>query len=124
MTRTAKILCIVGLLGLSALAWESAAFSTRPTNPIRVTVAPYTLHEVCLTLTPQETLHYSFVGSSQSYFNIHYHDADDEAFYPVPEEQANRKTARFTPEQAAYYCLTWTNPNAEGLELSLSYRTD
>lgn len=90
-------------------------------NTTKLIIAPFDMHEACLTINPQETLRYGFESSAESYFNIHYHNENDEAFYPVPDHLSASKTASFSPDVEAYYCLMWTNPTNEGLELSLSY---
>ena len=83
-------------------------------------IAPGELHEVCMTLTPREQLRYAFTGSGKLSFNIHYH-ADNNVYFPVPERLTSGAKDSFTPASRQDYCLMWTNPGSDPVELHLEY---
>ena len=81
------------------------------------------VYEECLPLVPPQVLEYSFTASKGLEFNIHYHG--DEAVYPVQGSGVLEWQGVFDPtacksyssEQPPFFCLMWTNPHEEEVEL-------
>lgn len=72
-------------------------------------------------LTPREKLRYAFTGAGKLSFNIHYHDADNKIYFPVPERLVSESQDSFAPASRQNYCLMWTNTGSELVELRLEY---
>jgi len=86
----------------------------------QVSIAPGDMHEVCMVLTPRETLRYAFTATSKLNFNIHYH-SDNETHFPVREYTTSQAKGSFTPAVQQNYCLMWTNPGGGPVKLRLEY---
>src|SRR2546426_217468 len=92
------------------LSWGIGAEETgMQTQSEQSSIAPGDIHEVCMTLTPRETLRYAFNGTGKLSFNIHYH-AGNGIYFPVREYLTSEAKDSFTPALQQDYCLMWTNP--------------
>ncbi len=78
---------------------------------------PSDVREDCLELQPGERLNYSFEASGPLNFNIHYHEAG-KVFYEVSKDAISKDAGVFVAGKEQYYCLMWTNPGSESVNLS------
>ena len=78
------------------------------------------VHEVCMKLKDGQKMNYSFKSAKSMKFNIHYH-ADDVTLFPVEEHLTDGATDIFISPGERGYCMMWTNPNAEAVELNVEY---
>ncbi len=107
---------VAGCSGI-CLAWSAHASGNNNTS---LSLAPGGAHEVCLTLTMQETLHYTFTGSAALDFNIHYH-VDKQVHYPVRKNVKSVTAGVFIPTSRQHYCLMWKNKNNSPVELVFNH---
>jgi hypothetical protein len=84
------------------------------------TLAPGQVHEVCMVLAPPEQLEYAFTANAGLRFNIHYH-VGDKIVYPLPEQLISHKQGVFQATASQEYCLMWTNPATQPVDLELEY---
>ena len=110
----------------ACLAWANPAWATGTNDEntsvqTKVSFVPGEIHEVCMTLTPPEELHYSFSGTGTLSFNLHYH-ADNEILYPVEEHLTAAAEDSFAPITEQKYCLMWTNRGPDTIEMALEYK--
>ncbi len=112
---------IVSLFGIVSTTWgidtNDKSVNTKTSKSI---VAPGKTKEICIRLTPQEKLHYSFTGTEKLSFNIHYH-ADHKVYFPVSEHLTSVEKDSFEPASKQNYCLMWTNPTSDSVELLIEY---
>ncbi len=73
-------------------------------------------------LSPGDRLDYEFTSSADLRFNIHYHEGK-EIRYPVPVKLTSKETAVFEAESRKHYCLMWSNPAKQSVELNLHYQS-
>lgn len=111
-----SLACYAGVF----LAWSAHANDGIVNKNTRLSLAAGKAHEVCITLTPQESLHYTFTGSAALDFNIHYH-VDKQVHYPMRKNVKSVVTGVFTPTSRRHYCLMWKNKNTSTVELVFSY---
>jgi len=90
------------------------------TEKIKEAIKPLGMHEDCMELMPNQMLDYSFESSNSLNFNIHYHD-DSEIIYLVIADNTFKEHGSFCPEKQQYYCLMWTNPHNEIVNISYTY---
>ena len=116
---------LVAILG-SYLSVVAPALShgadDRHSDSIEQVIDSDDVYELCLELTPDQLLRYTFNASDKLGFNIHYHE-NNEIRYPVAEHQTSAAEATFTPDSEQEYCLMWTNDWAAEVVLSLQYET-
>lgn len=84
-------------------------------------VLPGKFVEVCGTLTPGETVHWSFESAARLDFNIHYH-AGKKVVYPVEPHLAAREEGLLAPPDRQDYCWMWTNRGADAGKLVVTLR--
>ena len=84
-------------------------------------------YEECLPLTAPQVIDYSFSASKPLEFNIHYHG--ENVVYPVQSQAVTIWRGIFDPtcirnyssEKPPFFCLMWTNPHEEEVELNFDY---
>ncbi len=84
-------------------------------------ILPGKTDELCMTLTPQESLEYSFEATGALLFNIHYHLAH-RSFYPVHQKLASKEKGGFSPNSKQRYCLTWHNANRHPVAIKVEHK--
>jgi hypothetical protein len=77
------------------------------------------IHEDCMELLPGQILEYSFEASKSLDFNIHYHE-DREVVYGIKKNGISGDKGVFHSNKKQYYCLMWTNPGSEPVDLVYS----
>lgn len=83
-------------------------------------IEPTKVHEVCMDLTEGQNLMYFFKSTKTLNFNIHYHESEKVSF-PVEEYPTNMGSDVFTAPVEQGYCMMWTNPNDDAVELDVRY---
>lgn len=78
-------------------------------------------HELCKRIRPDQKFVYSFESSGPVNFNVHYHRGK-EVSYPVSEEKISTSKGYYSPKKEKIFCLMWTNPQPESVNLSFKYR--
>jgi len=68
-----------------------------------------------------QILEYSFEASKSLDVNIHYHE-DHEVIYGITKNGISGDKGVFHSNKKQYYCLMWTNPGSEPVDLVYSYR--
>jgi len=84
------------------------------------TIKPSGIHEDCMELLPGQILEYYFEASKPLNFNLHYHE-DHDVIYGITKDGVSGDKGTFRCEQKQYYCLIWTNPAPEPVDLVYSY---
>ena len=84
------------------------------------TIKPSGIHEDCMELISGQILEYSFEASKPLNFNLHYHE-DHDVIYGITKDGVSGDKGTFRCEQKQYYCLIWTNPAPEPVDLVYSY---
>jgi hypothetical protein len=82
---------------------------------------PSGLHELCKRIRPDQKFTYSFESSGPVDFNVHYHRGE-EVIYPVSEEKISTSKGYYSPKKENIFCLMWTNPQPESVDLSFKYK--
>jgi hypothetical protein len=83
-------------------------------------IKPSGIHEDCMELLPGQILEYSFEASKPLNFNVHYHE-DHDVVYGITKDGVSGDKGTFLCEKKQYYCLMWTNPGSEPVDLVYSY---
>jgi hypothetical protein len=117
-TLVGRALCAVAVL-------LACGCATAPANPdsrtaSNVALAPYALHEECVSLRPGDRLDYRFRSSVPIAFNIHYHDAHA-VVMPVQRDAVTADSGIYQPVLAHDFCLMW---EAGAAAATLEYRVD
>lgn len=77
-----------------------------PRGAAGVELAPYALHEECVSLDAGQRFDFYFVSVAPVAFNIHYHDANA-VIMPIVRDQATRESGEFSADRRNVYCLMW-----------------
>ena len=94
-------LCLL-LLGSAALAKD---------HPIRLTIAPGKVAEVCMPLNAGDTLRWRFKANAALDFNLHHHVGKD-VVMAVGRRAVQADKAELAIDQSNEWCLMWTAPAA------------
>lgn len=114
-----KILRAVLIVSLVAIIASGCSALLRKSET-EVTVDPSKFHEDCIELLPGDVLVYSFRASSPVDFNIHFH-TEETCNYPVSKKNTSNEEGKFYAENKQFYCLMWTNPQKESVQLTYTY---
>jgi hypothetical protein len=96
--------CIAALLACACAA-DPYRFDA-PRTAADVELAPYALHEECVTLDAGQRFDFYFVSATPVAFNVHYHDANA-VIMPIVREHATRESGEFIADHRNVYCLMW-----------------
>jgi hypothetical protein len=105
--------------GVSTEVSPDAALKDRKT--LKAKLDPSGHHELCKKIRPDQKLAFSFESSGPLDFNVHYHRGK-EVLYPVSEEKITTSKGYYSPEKEDIFCLMWTNPQSEAVDLSFKYK--
>jgi hypothetical protein len=104
------------LAGAVSIGFACDATAAPAVAWIERSLKPGDLHEECMTLKPGSRLEYAFNTPGKLDFNLHFH-AGDTVHYPVLNKDAQKLEGTFRPTIEQDYCLMWSNPGAEPLQL-------
>ena len=94
-------------VGLTLLLLGSAGLAKD--HPIRLTIAPGKVAEVCMPLSVGDTLRWRFKANAPLDFNIHHHVGKD-VMMPVDRRAVQVDKAELAIDQSNEWCLMWTAP--------------
>jgi len=94
-------------LGLTLLLLVSASLAKD--HPIRVSIAPGKVAEVCMPLNAGDTLRWRFKANGPLDFNVHHH-VGKEVLMPVDRRAVKVDKAELAIDQSNEWCLMWTAP--------------
>ena len=77
-----------------------------PRSAAGVEIAPYAIHEECVSLERGERFNYYFASVAPVAFNIHYHDANA-IIMPVVRDKVTQDAGDFAADRKQVYCLMW-----------------
>ena len=77
-----------------------------PRGAAGVELAPYAIHEECVSLEPGNRIDYYFASAAPVAFNLHYHDANA-VIMPIVRERVTQDSGAFTADRKQVYCLMW-----------------
>lgn len=102
-----------------ALLVCSAALSVlaQDEKPIRLTIAPGKVGEVCLPLDAGDTLAWHFKSSAPADFNLHHHVGKD-VLMPVDRKAVAEDRAEHRIDRKNDWCLMWTAPAGQPLSVN------
>ena len=86
-----------------------------------VSIEPGQIEEPCFSMQIAERLEFSFRGSAELDFNIHYLE-DQSVSFPVDLKAVREEEGVFIAPAAHQYCLMWTNQSEEVIRLDYRYR--
>lgn len=93
-----------------ALAFVVPSFAAlADETPIRLTIAPGKVAEVCMALDAQDTLAWNFKASAALDFNLHQH-VGQEVLMPVNRKAITEDSAEQRIDRKNEWCLMWTAP--------------
>jgi hypothetical protein len=90
------------------------------TDKPSLTIKPSGINEDCMELLSGQILEYSFEAPQPLNFNIHYHE-DHDVIYGIKKDGVSGDKGTFRCEKKQYYCLMWTNPGPDPVDLIYSY---
>ncbi len=96
-------------LGFALLLAGSAAVAKD--HPIRLTIAPGKVAEVCMPLNAGDTLRWRFKANAALDFNVHHHVGQD-VLMPVDRKAVQADKAELSIDKSNEWCLMWTAPAA------------
>ena len=94
-------------LGFALLLAGSAAAAKD--HPIRLTIAPGKVAEVCMALNAGDTLRWRFKANAALDFNVHHHVGQD-VLMPVDRKAVLADKAELSIDKRNDWCLMWTAP--------------
>jgi hypothetical protein len=100
-----------------ALTLALCATAQADDKPIRLTIAPGKVGEVCLPLEAGDTLAWHFKASAPADFNLHQH-VGNEVLTPVNRKAVAEDRAEHAVERKNEWCLMWTAPPGARLTVS------
>lgn len=112
--------CRMTVLSCFIVVIAGGCASLGATDKTSETVKPSGIHEDCMELLPGQILEYSFEASKPLNFNIHCHE-DHGVVYGSTKDGVSGDKGTFRCEKKQYYCLMWTNPGSEPVDLVYSY---
>jgi hypothetical protein len=110
-------LSVILFLSAMVVTGGCATLGANDKGKISETLKPSGVHEDCMELSSGQGIEYSFTSSKPLNFNIHYHE-DRGIFYAVQKDNTTHEDGRFQAEKKQYYCLMWTNPQSEHVDLA------
>ena len=113
-------LCRMMVLTFFIVVITGGCASLVATDKKSETIKPSGIHEDCMELISGQILEYSFEASKPLNFNLHYHE-DHDVIYGITKDGVSGDKGTFRCEQKQYYCLIWTNPAPEPVDLVYSY---
>ena len=108
----------MGFAVLALAASTPAWAQQKPAGGIQVEIMPSQHYEVCLQMTRNETIAYTFRADQALDFDIHYHQ-DKNVIFPVKNSGLLGLSDSFVAPASETYCLLWTNPQAVSATLSI-----
>ncbi|HMK43867.1 MAG TPA: hypothetical protein VK445_06990 [Dissulfurispiraceae bacterium] len=112
-----KILAAVFIMAfVSGCAGSAGMQSKTETAAIDALVAPGKIHEACYEMLKGQVLRYRFTASKPLDFNIHFHEGAHIS-YPVELNGVAAQNGDYVIPQDQFYCLMWTNKQAEPVTL-------
>ncbi len=82
-------------------------------------LAPYAIHEECVTLQTTQGVSYFFSSRGPVAFNVHFHDGNA-VVMPIDRQPTTEESGDFTADRDQVYCLMWENgPDANALDYRL-----
>ena len=101
-------------LGLIAAALPTVA---QDEKPIRLTIAPGKVGEVCMPLDAGDTLAWHFKSTLPVDFNLHHHVGKD-VLMPVDRKAVSEDRAEHRADRKNEWCLMWTAPAGQQVAVS------
>ena len=95
-------------LVLSMAVIAHAAIAAKD-HPIRLTIAPGKVAEVCMPLAEGDTLRWRFKASVALDFNLHHH-VDKAVLMPVDRKAVKADSGEQSIDRRNEWCLMWTAP--------------
>jgi hypothetical protein len=86
-------------------------------RPIRLTIAPGKVGEVCMPLDAGDTLAWHFKSSAAVDFNLHQHLGKD-VLMPVDRKAIAEDRAEHRVDRKNEWCLMWTAPAGQQVAVS------
>jgi hypothetical protein len=86
-------------------------------KPIRLTIAPGKVGEVCMPLDAGDTLLWHFKSSAPADFNLHQHIGKD-VLMPVDRKAVAEDRAEHRIDRKNDWCLMWTAPAGQALSVN------
>lgn len=108
---------IVATLSLALLA---ALAQAEETKPVRMTIAPGKVGEVCMPLGVGDRLAWSFESSHAVDFNVHHHVGKD-VLLPVDHKALRRHAGEHVIDTRNDWCLMWTAPPGQRVTIEGSW---
>ena len=93
-------------LSMAVIAHDAIAAKD---HPIRLTIAPGKVAEVCMPLAEGDTLRWRFKASVALDFNLHHH-VDKAVFMPVDRKAVKADSGEQSIDRRNEWCLMWTAP--------------
>jgi hypothetical protein len=105
-----RLMALSMAVAMSCAAASAAAADAAPRErPIRITVAPGKVAEVCMPLAEGDTLRWRFKASAALDFNLHHH-VDSEALVAVERRGVKADSGEHRIDRRNEWCLMWTAP--------------
>jgi hypothetical protein len=109
------------LLALALAAALPAA--AQGEKPIRLTIAPGKVGEVCMPLEAGDTLAWHFKSSVEVDFNLHQH-IGKEVLMPVERKAVAEDRAEHRVDRKNDWCLMWTAPAGQRVTVNGGWNTN
>lgn len=101
---------------LSGIALLTVSTGALAADDFAVEIAPSQFDERCLRIEAGQAIRWRFISTGTVDFNIHHHRGS-EVFYPVKRNRVERASGSFRSRTVEDYCLMWTNPGAEAVDV-------
>ena len=98
--------------------WSTSSGRARGASIGSFTVAPGKFAELCGSLSPGQTVNWSFDADGPLNFNIHHHVGKD-VQYPKRLNQTYRSRGKLAVKSSQDYCWMWTNKSATAAQLAV-----
>lgn len=98
-------------VALALVAMATVASAAPKDHPIRVTIAPGKVAEVCMPLAEGDTLRWHFKAATALDFNLHHH-IDKDVLMAVDRKAVKADTGEQRIDRRNEWCLMWTAPAA------------
>jgi len=102
MTLVRALIPVALLAGCAAQAQRLEA----PKVVSGLGLAPYSIHEECMTLARGERIGYRFTAQPPVAFNVHFHE-ENAVIMPIDVAAASDESGVFTADRDQAYCLMW-----------------
>ena len=99
-------------LVLLVVAAVAASQALADEQPIRISIAPGKVGELCMPLKAGDTLTWHFKASAATDFNLHHH-VDKDVLMSVDRKAITQDRAEHRVDHNNDWCLMWTAPAAQ-----------